>query len=38
MNSAAQTPADENYNVFAFSGGAQAFNSALALMPPGVRS
>ena len=38
MNSAAQTPAGQNFNVFTFSGGAQAFNSALSLVPSDVSS
>lgn len=38
MNSAAQTPAGQNFNVFTFSGGAQAFNSALSLVPAEVSS
>ena len=38
MNSAAQTPAGQNFNVFTFSGGAQAFNTALSRVPADVRS
>ncbi len=38
MNSAAQTPAGQSFNVFTFSGGAQAFNSALSLVSSDVRS
>ena len=38
LNAAAQTPSGQSINIFAFSGGAQAFNSALSYLPSSVTS